>query len=129
MLEEGIFFAPSQFEAAFFTLTYDDRAFGQDPRGVFERYSGKSKRSLELPLTSDVSRQAGNGASECSDRASAGCAGDGCAWMRPPDSTPDFGVHRSRRPGGQLPDHRSAAAPVRALLLRDQGRCLRSRSG
>ena len=27
MLEEGIFFAPSQFEAAFLTLTYDDRAF------------------------------------------------------------------------------------------------------
>jgi len=27
MLEEGIFFAPSQFEAAFLNLTYDDRAF------------------------------------------------------------------------------------------------------
>jgi glutamate-1-semialdehyde 2,1-aminomutase len=27
MLNEGIFFAPSQFEAAFFTLTYDDRDF------------------------------------------------------------------------------------------------------
>jgi glutamate-1-semialdehyde 2,1-aminomutase len=27
MLEEGIFFAPSQFEAAFLTMTYDDKAF------------------------------------------------------------------------------------------------------
>jgi glutamate-1-semialdehyde 2,1-aminomutase len=36
MLDEGIFFAPSQFEAAFLTLTYDDRAFDHT-LSAFER--------------------------------------------------------------------------------------------
>jgi glutamate-1-semialdehyde 2,1-aminomutase len=36
MLEEGIFFAPSQFEAAFLTLTYDDTEYAKTLQ-AFER--------------------------------------------------------------------------------------------
>jgi glutamate-1-semialdehyde 2,1-aminomutase len=44
MLEEGIFFAPSQFEAAFLTLTYDDRAFNK----TLEAYERVFRKIREL---------------------------------------------------------------------------------